>query len=72
MRINVRRDDGLWFLADHGSLERDCFKALSDALYEATLRSRLAGRDGSASLSIRYDELPNGSGWPTAELVAAP
>jgi hypothetical protein len=72
MRINVRRDGRLWFLAHHGSVEHDCFKALSDALYEATLRFRLAGRDGSASLSISYDELPNGSGRPTVELVAAP
>jgi hypothetical protein len=61
MHINVRRVGEHWILLQRGSSTPDCFKGLADALHEAGLRFRLAGRHGSASLSISYDKLPAGS-----------
>ena len=56
MHINVRRVEEHWILLQQGRSIPDGFKGLADALAEATRRFRLAGRRGSASLSISYDE----------------
>ena len=72
MRINVRREDGRWFLIQQGRPEKDGFKRLSDALDEAVLRFRSAGGDAPASLSISYDELPGGAGGRALAPLTAP